>query len=178
MTIFFISDTHFGHNNILGFTRSDNGELLRPGFANAEEMDEHMIQQWNSVVRPTDKIYHLGDVAMGKRGLQALYRCNGEKILIKGNHDKEKLSEYQNYFKDVRGSHQFDGILLTHIPVHPNSLARWPVNVHGHLHSNRVHNIGHGGVELASYDPIYICVSVEQLDDYTPISLEQLRAKV
>ncbi len=166
--IFFISDTHWGHSNVLTFTKSDGG-LLRPGFANVQEMDEHMIKQWNSVVRPQDKVYHLGDVCFGKNSLDNLARCNGEKVLVKGNHDKDKLSNYQKYFKDVRGSHQFEGILMTHIPVHPNSLGRWPLSVHGHMHSNQV------TLEDGRIDARYLCVSVEQLDDYKPISLEDAR---
>lgn len=179
--MYFLFLTHiFGHSNILGFTNND-GSLLRPGFRDATHMDEHMIDKWNSVVKHGDKVYHLGDVAMGKQGLLNLYRCNGNKVLIKGNHDKEKLSEYVKYFKDVRGSHQMDGILMTHIPVHPNSLARWPINIHGHLHSNQVtkdiiDNSWYGINTVI--DPRYLCVSVEQLDNYTPISLEDLRKVV
>lgn len=174
--IFLISDTHFNHGNILSFT--DNcGARLRE-FDSVQEMDETMVHRWNSVVRPGDKVYHLGDVAMNKKGLPILERLNGEKILIKGNHDKEKLSEYMKYFKDVRGSHQFDGILMTHIPVHPNSLGRWPLNVHGHLHSNQVTRDYHkmSGI-VQEPDPRYLCVSVEQIN-YTPISLEEMKVLV
>lgn len=177
--MYFSSLTHiFGHSNILTFTNND-GSLLRPGFADVEEMNEHMVEQWNKVVGVNDKVYHLGDVAMGKRGLEFIRRCNGNKVLIKGNHDKEKLSLYAELFKDVRGSHQMDGILMTHIPVHPNSLVRWPVNVHGHLHSNVVtkteYDLSWSGSKQVP-DPRYVCVSVEQIN-YTPISLEELRKR-
>ena len=166
--IFFVSDTHWGHSNILNFTCSISGNKVRT-FDDVNHMNEHMVNQWNSVVKPNSKVYHLGDVAMNKKGLEYLHRCNGEKVLIRGNHDLEKLHVYQEYFKDVRGCHQFDGMLLTHIPVHPDSLGRWGYNVHGHLHTNRVMNsAGHP-------DPRYLCVCMEQLDDYTPISLEQLK---
>lgn len=127
-----------------------------------------MVKCWNSVVRPNDKVYHLGDVAMHHRYLPILERCNGTKVLIKGNHDTGKLSQYMPYFKDVRGSHQFDGKLLTHIPVHPASLGRWGINIHGHLHSNRVML---GDV----VDPRYFCASVE-LINYTPISYEEIKS--
>jgi len=86
-------------------------------------------------------------------------------VLIKGNHDKLKISQYMFYFKDVRGSHQFDGLLLTHIPVHPSSLARWPCNVHGHVHANTLD------------DPRYFNVCAEEIN-YTPISLEQLKSEI
>ena len=179
--IFLISDTHFGHGNILTFTDSE-GKRLRP-FDTVEEMDELMVKNWNSVVRPQDKVYHLGDVVMHKRALPILSRLNGEKVLIKGNHDKEKLSLYTPYFKDVRGTHQFDGMILSHIPIHSNSLARWGCNVHGHLHSNVVTKEGwgegeYGGPILKQIpDDRYFCVSVEQIN-YTPISLEELKLKI
>lgn len=169
--IFLASDYHFGHENILTFKRSD-GTPLRV-FDSVEHMNEHMIAQHNRVVRPCDKIYMLGDLAMHKRYLHILHRMHGEKILIKGNHDLDKASEYLKYFKDIRGSHQLDGMLLTHIPVHPDSLSRWKANVHGHLHANRVTK--NFGTEI---DTRYVSVCVEQLDDYTPVSLEELKKKI
>lgn len=163
--IFLISDHHLSHGNILTFLKAD-GTNVR-SFPSVEEMDEHMIDCHNSVVRPGDKTYFLGDVCFSAKALPLVARMNGEKVLIKGNHDKLKLSQYQTLFKDVRGSHQFNGILLTHIPVHTGSLARWPCNVHGHLHTNRVML---GDV----IDPRYFNVSVECIN-YTPISLEELK---
>lgn len=167
--IFLVSDTHFGHSNILNFKNADGSNLRT--FDSVEHMDEHMIAQWNKVVKPSSKVYHLGDVVINKKHLVTLNRLNGTKVLIRGNHDIEKVSAYTPYFKDVRGSHQFEGLLLSHIPIHPSSLGRWGVNVHGHTHSNKV-MIG----EIP--DIRYQCVSVEQLDDYTPISLEQLKARI
>jgi calcineurin-like phosphoesterase family protein len=167
--IFFISDTHFGHEApCTKFKRAD-GSPLRD-FVNAAACDEYQVEQWNKTVSPKDKVYHLGDVTMSKKFLHILDRLNGDKVLIKGNHDLEDLKEYSKYFYDVRGSHQFDGILLTHIPVHPDSLSRWGFNVHGHLHARRVMTAF--GTKI---DPRYFCVSVEQLD-YTPISLEDVKA--
>lgn len=166
--IFFASDTHLGHANILTFKRSD-GTPLRD-FANITEHDEYIIARHNSVVRPNDKVYLLGDVAMSHKSLYLLDRMNGEKVLIKGNHDKCKLSQYLPYFKDIRGSHQFDGIIMTHIPIHPESLARWGINLHGHLHYNRV-TVG----PFNKPDTRYFNVSMECLNDYTPISLEEVK---
>ena len=168
--VFLISDQHCDHANILNFFRSDGVTKLRPGFDNVDEMNEHMVERHNSVVKPVDKVYFVGDVAMSHKALPILKRLNGEKCLIKGNHDKAKLSQYLPYFYDIRGSHQFDGVLMTHIPVHPESLARWPVNVHGHLHYNRV-------MLDNKIDPRYFNVSVECIN-YTPISLEELKVAV
>lgn len=167
--IFLASDHHLSHSNILSFKRAD-GSPLR-SFSSIEQHDECIITQHNSVVRQNDKIYFLGDLTFHKRYIHIVGRMNGEKILIKGNHDKLELSAYLPYFKDIRGSHQFDGIIFTHIPMHPESLARWGCNVHGHLHSNKV-------MDGNSIDTRYYNVSMEQLDNYTPISLEQLKSNI
>ena len=167
--IFLISDHHLGHSNILTFLNKDGSKLRN--FANITEMDEHIIKCHNDVVRPGDKTYFLGDVTFSHHNLHLLDRMNGEKVLIKGNHDKLKLSQYIPYFKDVRASHQLSGMLLTHIPVHPESLARWGINVHGHLHTNVVKDF------LGKPDTRYFNVSVERIN-FTPISLETIKSKL
>jgi calcineurin-like phosphoesterase family protein len=98
---------------------------------------------------------------------------NGDKVLIKGNHDKLELKEYLPYFRDIRACHQFDGMFLSHVPIHTESLSRWKINVHGHLHANRVMTAF--GAKVAER---YQSVCMEQLDDYTPISLEQLKSRI
>ncbi len=161
MTTFLISDTHFSHKNILSFL-NEKGEPLR-NFNSIEEHDDYLIRKWNSVVRPKDKVYHLGDVSMTNwTNTEAiLNQLNGDKVLIRGNHDQHKLFQYAKVFKDVRAYHQLNGFILSHIPIHPESLGRWKGNIHGHLHSN-------------NYDSaFYFNVCVEQLR-YTPISLEEL----
>ena len=65
--IWIVSDTHFMHKNILTF-RDDKGELIRgKRFSDVQDMDETMIENWNSVVKPGDLVYHLGDVMMGPK---------------------------------------------------------------------------------------------------------------
>lgn len=137
-------------------------------------MNEYMVYQHNRTVGPKDKVYFLGDVTMSRNtvGLSILGRMNGEKVLIKGNHDLASANTYLQYFKDIRGTHQFDGIILSHIPIHADSLSRWKCNVHGHLHANRV-KLPNGHI-----DERYQSVCMEQLDDYTPISLEQLKSRM
>jgi calcineurin-like phosphoesterase family protein len=165
--IFFTSDWHLGHQNILTFKRQD-GSAMR-NFSNVEEMHEYMIERHNSVVSANDKVYVLGDVCFTNKWLHLVDRFNGEKVLIKGNHDTLKLHRYAPYFKDVRGIHQFKGVVMTHIPIHPDSLSRWGVNIHGHLHTNFILRDG-------EVDDRYHNVSVEVLNDYTPISLEEIKA--
>jgi len=168
MNTFLISDTHFGHENILNF-KTKEGTLLRK-FNDVYHMDEHMIAAWNSVVKPNDKVYHLGDVSITSfnKTKEIFDRLNGTKILIKGNHDKDKLSQYAQIFKDVRAYGVLDNILLAHIPVHPGSFSRWKGQVHGHLHSNNVM------LTETLADPRYYNVCVEQIN-YTPIPLELIR---
>jgi len=170
--IFFASDHHFHHENILSFKRAD-GSPLRV-FDDVSHMNEHMVAQHNQRVRPGDKVYFLGDVTMHRtaKSLEILERMNGEKILVKGNHDLCKSEQYLRYFKDIRAYHQFDGMILSHIPIHTGCLSRWKINVHGHLHANVVQ------LNLSQLpDTRYVNVSVEQLDDYTPISLEEIKKK-
>lgn len=162
--IFLISDTHFGHSNILTFKRADGSPLRE--FSSVQEMDETMIDNWNRVVSNSDKVYHLGDLTFSNRNLQEIMpRLNGTKVLIKGNHDNLKLSQYMQFFKDVRAYHVLDKMLLSHIPVHIDSMKRWGVNLHGHLHSNVIS------------DKRYINLSVEQIN-YTPIDFEEIRERV
>lgn len=159
--VFVISDTHFGHENICKFTDL-NGNKLRP-FENATEMDEVMIEKWNSRVRPNDKVYHLGDVTLNRK-LAIMLRLNGTKVLIKGNHDQAKLSEYAKYFKDVRSVHLLDKyFMLSHVPIHETSLIEGYVNMHGHTHERC----------LASAKYLNVCV---ECTGYEPIELNAARA--
>jgi calcineurin-like phosphoesterase family protein len=169
MNIFFASDHHFHHKNILTFKRDDNTPLRE--FDSIDHMNEHIVNCHNSVVRPGDKVYFLGDISMSRnaRGLEILARMNGEKVLVKGNHDLCTPKQYLEHFKDVRGSHQFEGMILTHIPIHPESLSRWGLNVHGHLHYQVVR------MPLSQIpDRRYFNVSMERIN-YTPISLEEVK---
>lgn len=181
-TTFVCSDTHFSHRGIVKFLREDNVTKERP-WDNIEEMDEALVKNWNSVVRPTDTVYHLGDVVINRSALPILGRLNGTKILVKGNHDVFRAEEYLEYFKDIRGSAVLNNLVMTHIPLHPASIERWDGNVHGHLHSKRVMTVkqvivnpGERGSHLgyeAVPDPSYLCVSMENIN-YTPISLEEV----
>lgn len=161
---FLISDTHFSQNNILTFKKED-GTLLRDGFYGIHHHNETLIENWNKVISPQDKVYHLGDVGFTNWTLldSILSRLNGTKVLIKGNHDNHKLSQYAQHFKDIRASHVLDKMILTHIPIHPDSLSRWKANIHGHTHGNNLS------------DKRYFNVSVEQIK-YKPIDFEEIRS--
>lgn len=165
---FLVSDTHFGHAGVCRFLRED-GTKLRP-WDDPDEMDEEMIKRWNETVRPNDKVYHLGDVVINRKALKTLARLNGDKVLIKGNHDIFRLEEYTEYFRDVRGYHVMNGMILSHIPVHEESLGRFGTNIHGHLHYNRVKKDG-------VVDPRYYCVCVEHTD-YRPVLFEEVIKRI
>ena len=170
---FLISDTHFGHANILTFKR-DDGTPLRP-FTSVEEMNETMVDNWNKVVRPSDKIYHMGDMGYvnATQFDSFMSRLNGTKVLIRGNHDDHlKLNQLAKHFKDVRAMHILDKMLLTHIPIHPSSLGRWRINIHGHLHANIVRHADTNAEDLR-----YLNVCVEHTN-YTPIDFESVRSLV
>lgn len=181
-TTFLISDTHFGHEKTCSVFKRPDGTPLRP-FASAEEMDEAMVSRWNDRVRPGDKVYHLGDVVINRKFLSVLARLNGDKVLIRGNHDIFKLSDYTEHFRDVRGYDVKNGMILSHVPVHSDSLARFGCNVHGHLHANRVmrpRGVDAKTGEILYSDQIdsrYHCVSVEHTD-FAPISLEEVYDRI
>ena len=175
--VFLVSDTHFGHAGVCRFTRSDGVTKLRP-WTDPEEMDEAMVRAWNDRVRPNDKVYHLGDVVINRRALPILDRLNGDKVLIRGNHDIFKDEDYHKYFRSLRGYHVMNGMILSHIPVHPESLGRFGVNIHGHLHANRVMvPLATSGV-LDRIDTRYHCVCVEQTPDFAPILFEDVIQRI
>lgn len=182
--IWVISDTHFRHANILKFTDSRTGKLVRGDkFSSVDEMDEHMIERWNSVVKQGDIVYHLGDVVIGDQEWFKVNwpQLNGSKRLIVGNHDDIKFLSSGGFFKKVSMWRMFPefGLLLSHVPLNINSLYRYgskddfenPIvepelmlNVHGHIHQN------------PSPEGPYRNVSVEAIN-YTPVNIEELRVK-
>lgn len=179
---FLVSDTHFGHAGVCRFTEADGVTKIRP-WTDPHEMDEAMIQRWNDVVRPNDKVYHLGDVVINRKALPTLHRLNGDKVLIRGNHDIFRDDEYREYFRELRAYHVLNGMILSHIPVHEASLGRFGTNIHGHLHTNRVKKArgvdAKTGTVLYSEenDVRYHCVCVEQTG-FAPILLEDVYKRI
>lgn len=152
----FISDLHFGHANILEYEAA-----ARP-FESLEEMHETLIENWNKVVGPFDKVFVLGDFAFGRDNIDIAYKLIGQKRLILGNHDKYPMHEYLEHFLSVHGCLFWNEYVLTHIPVHPDELlSRSKYNIHGHKHSKLIN------------DPRYINVSCEQ-NNLTPINADEI----
>ena len=163
--VFFCSDHHFGHNNIIKFT-DKSGNKIRP-FDSIEQMHETIIPNHNSVVGKNDIVYFLGDVTFNKKYLPLLNEMNGEKYLVKGNHDCFNATTYLEYFKDIYGVIKKYDFVLTHVPIHPSQLDRWKLNVHGHLHKDIVllDNVP---------DARYYNVSMEAIN-CTPVSLDTIK---
>ena len=171
--IWVISDTHFNHANILKF-KDRVGKAVRGQFNSVEDMNEHMIQRWNEVVKPGDKVYHLGDVVFGNDKVEWMNtnmpRMNGSKRLIFGNHDEPSHFVGKGHFQKTslwRIFKEFN-ILLTHVPVHESTVMegrggsiRPMLNVHGHIHQNE------------SPSQFHHCVCVEHTD-YRPVNIEDL----
>lgn len=169
--IFIISDTHFGHHNILNFTATDGSKIRT--FQDTAHMDEHMVECWNDTVNNDDIIYHLGDVYFGQ-GHEVLPRLKGRKRLILGNHDNGKDQNLLKHFQKISLWRMFPeyGVLLTHVPAHPSAFEYKNMkNIHGHIHQNTTMTLNEDGTQVP--DLRYINVSVEKID-YTPVSLESL----
>lgn len=195
--IWFISDTHFNHANILTFRHGENGPLIRPGFENVEHMNETMIENWNKVVKAGDKVYHLGDVALGNiRDFHRIVsRLNGQLRLSIGNHDMFDMDDYLRFrkteteaqtweytrpngsvkiFERVMSWRQFRNMpipfIACHYPLHEDATyGRGGIvfQVHGHIHERVV-------MKGNQPDPRYINVCVEKRN-YTPIHIDELQ---
>lgn len=142
MTTWVTSDIHFGHQNILKFN-----PRTRP-FANIQEMNEQYIRDWNSRVQPEDTVYILGDFAFlsPDQAARIAARLNGDKVLIRGNHDT-KLCANHDFQKEFVAIHDYleieyksDYIPKTKLVMFHFPIAEWnrchhgAVHLYGHLH--------------------------------------------
>jgi calcineurin-like phosphoesterase family protein len=139
--LFFTSDHHFGHANIIRFCN-------RP-FESVEEMDEVLIQRWNEKVQPDDLVYHLGDFGLTSKEHLAsiLDRLNGTIHLIAGNHEGSAMQHrrrfqwikdfYELKVKDPEKENGVQRIILFHYAMRTWRGARrgnW--HLYGHSHGN------------------------------------------
>lgn len=183
MKVYLISDLHLGHRNIIRGGRIG----IRP-FDTLDAMHERIIDGWNSVVKPHDKIYMLGDLTLErpKRNevghfwdwLMAICaRLEGRKRLLLGNHDHLSPSMYQLLgFEKVLAYQKLADCIVSHIPVHPSQFMRFVGNIHGHTHDKHVlATVPSALVSCGEFAPVYdrryLNVSVESLN-YVPISLD------
>ncbi len=162
MKRFIIADTHFGHKNVIKYGN-------RP-FNNVEEMDQRLIELWNSVVSKDDLVYLLGDFTLARKidTIKSLVsKLNGRKILIMGNHDTRKPKDYIECGFEVatrRAMMVEPGVILMHEPFADASLiAPNYIYFFGHVHNKKT---------LMDDYPNCMCVSVERIN-YRPIDLDK-----
>lgn len=136
--LFFTSDLHFGHGNIIGFCD-------RP-FSNVEEMDRTIVNRWNNSVPEDGEVYLLGDVSFHKGGIidKYLWQLNGTLHLLLGNHDKSLLrrpatkarfASVQEYLELTVLDNPRQKIVLCHFPFRSwNKMHYGTWNLHGHSH--------------------------------------------
>ena len=160
--IYFIADTHFNHTNVIEYSN-------RP-FSDVNEMNELLIEKWNSIVSDTDTVYHLGDVGLGRQeDLPVLTnRLNGKKILLRGNHDRSSTSKWQECgFTVISGKTLVygDKYILSHKPLLDHNIPDGLINIHGHIHNR--------DLEKEFRPDLHVCVSVERIN-YTPVRLEDM----
>lgn len=135
MTIWFTSDNHFFHKGILNFCRE-----TRKGNT-VDEMNELMIEKWNSQVQPTDFVYTLGDFSFGNANQteDILRRLNGRKHLIKGNHDYWIDGRTRGYFESIDDYKELQinkqKWVMFHYPIWEwNKMHYGSFHLYGHVH--------------------------------------------
>lgn len=178
--IYFISDTHFNHKNIIKYCN-------RP-FKNIEEMNKVLIENWNNTVTDFDTIFHLGDVALTNESemKEIIPKLKGKKILIKGNHDKKSKEFFRSVGFEIIPDNPLkldtEKLILSHEPLADKEIPEGYINIHGHIHNNPLHKINPTTNEMEYPEELYseklhINVSVDVID-FKPISLEELLKKV
>lgn len=177
---FYISDWHYGHKNVLGF---DN----RP-FTNIEQMNEELIRRWNSVVSAGDLVYILGDMfwCTPKIAAPIMEQLNGQKILVKGNHDRWHDSKFDKLFVKIDEYMEIEdegrNVVLCHypIPCFKNHFYGW-IHLYGHVHNSFEWNMMEHQRFLMEelYDRQCNMINVGSMMpwiDYTPRTLDEILA--
>ena len=168
--IYFISDTHFGHEAIISYCH-------RP-FRSIDEMNETLIKNWNETVSDNDTIYFLGDFSFCgyEKTRDILNRLKGKKIIIVGNHEKKGIQGLLNLGWDVAFETPIEimenlpkiGLVNLILSHQPQYISDNKFNIHGHIHDAKLES------EYPDMNPKnHLCVSVEKID-YKPISLQEV----
>lgn len=171
--VFFTSDTHFYHSNIINFCG-------RP-FKNVEVMNETLIANWNSVVGPDDIVFHLGDFCLGGSAewTNILNRLNGKIYLIVGNHDIKNLRQgYYSRFEHIAMQMHIEvgkqKIYLNHCPfLCYGGAYRDTWQLFGHVHTSK-QNTGIDAPRLHMLFPTQYDVGVDN-NNFTPVSFEKVK---
>lgn len=177
--IYLISDTHFGHINIMVYEN-------RP-FENVDQMDRTIIQNWNKIISKRDTVYFLGDFSFYNFNLtqETFLKLNGIKHLIMGNHDR---SHTRTWWKrigfDIVSKNPTilykEKLILSHEPFNACEIPEGFINIHGHIHSQKLtYERVILGLTAKDFDlgKKYFNVSADVLG-FTPISLDKILEKV
>lgn len=175
--IWFTSDTHFCHNKPF---------LYEPrGFKSIEEHDETIVRNWNSIVKPEDEVYHLGDVMLidNEKGIKYLKSLNGRIHLILGNHCTDtRIELYKqcpnivsiDYAKEIKiGKNYF---WLCHYPTITANYddnkpwARHLINIYGHTHQTEKF---YRTKETSEINPYMYCVCLDAHNN-RPVSIDEI----
>lgn len=182
MSIWFTSDTHFNHENIIRYSQ-------RP-FADLDEMHEVLIHNWNERVTRGDMVYHLGDFALtwkkqaDKEMVEGLLkRLNGCKHLICGNHDRDavkkangwaNVSDYES--KTIHGQR----IVMFHYAIRSwHGMHRGAWHLFGHSHGSLVGAVGKCmdvGVDCRGYRPIEFAEVQAAMEQRETVAVDHHRA--
>lgn len=180
--VFFTSDTHFNHKNIL--------QLCNRPFNSIEEHDQKLIENWNSVVGVEDTVFHLGDFCFGnaQKWKEIRNQLNGHIILIIGNHDVKQVSQgiaslFDYVTMQMRITINGRTVYLNHYPF--LTFAHWNTEVYhdnvsfalnGHVHL-RKDDTGFDAQFIKMYKNTQYEVGVD-LNNYTPISWKEVNRRI
>ena len=175
--VWFTSDTHFGHENIIRFCN-------RP-FRNAEEMNAELIRRWRETVPKDGIVFHLGDFAHGSSRLwnDILNALPGRKYLILGNHDMKTIRQgFMSHFELVTQQMTIrvggQAIVLNHNPfLCYGGSYRDVWQLFGHVHSGPASHTGLDHPRLKMLFPLQYDVGVDN-NDFRPVSFAQVKAKI
>jgi len=151
------SDLHFGHKEIIS--------RCKRYYRDTCEMDEGIINNWNSLIGPNDLTYVLGDVSFGtlRETVSILKQLNGKKILIEGNNDRDLLvsSEFRDQFENIHTYLETDDLVLFHYPISDwNNRLKGTIHFHGHLHGKpsgikgRIKDVSIDGNNMKPYNMV------------------------
>lgn len=165
-----ISDTHFGHANILNYC-----PWRQTWASDVDQHDRLLIEAWNDIVGSDDWVLHLGDFAMGGAGTIADYRSqlNGRVCLVLGNHDRTATSMRSAGFDLVvrrgRLASAAGDILCIHDPAKlPDPIPDGTLQIlHGHCHGKDPR-----GWLPAHLHPLVMDCSLDALQSIAPVTWE------
>lgn len=165
--IYFTSDTHFHHNNIIKYCN-------RP-FNNINDMNNTIINNWNTVIKKEDTVYHLGDFCLSNDDeIKNTYNLlNGHIILIRGNHDRKPVKFYENIgFKVLTHApiilDEYK-LMLSHVPLPDTKIKDEYINLHGHIHNKKISQ----DYPKNYSEKTHINLSVD-VTNFKPISLDEI----